>query len=539
MSCIIIILCSLTFFAFINGCSKPVSSMPLKITIPEEWKSSISIGDLIIDCNAFYNAPWEFGLFPVVRVYLPVENLTTKTLYLKINYRTESIIKGYGNSGMGVCYTLGPEQKRLIDAIVPIASATRPIRFLSRMYEPRYDFDESTTSQTAIFKIDPFIIKNPQSNVTNLKKVKNAFFEVNEINLSHTQSLGNLVNFQVKNLTNQDLTLGYNISVNDPENLETKSVLSRPRGFFIYQTETIPANGLKNISAPYDIPVVCPEPVLSFMIFKPNVDVTNSNKHDSRRRDVILAGYGSFNLNQASEQKICVIPVYPSTEERANLTMQKESKHFLFRYRPDSYAEKNIDKAINDREEAYQKLSEVLKMELPEIVTIDLYPDMEAKGLGSGTTWTPANTRNNKHICELYNEGYQIDPYHELAHIFSFHFPGFNSSKGGIVEAFAAYFETNNMSVGPTKQLLKERLNEGKLPSLIEVLQSENSGEELAILIDFLLNKDVEKFKKFYVLVTQSQKKASIEQTIRQVYEIETKELEKQWHEYINQDNNI
>ena len=178
-------------------------------------------------------------------------------------------------------------------------------------------------------------------------------------------------------------------------------------------------------------------------------------------------------------------------------------------------------------------------MELPEIVTIDLYPDMEAKALGSGTTWTPANTRNNKHICEVYNEGYQCDHYHELAHIFSFHFPGFNSSKDGIVETFAAYFETNNMPVGPTKQLLKEQLKEGKLLSMIEVLQSESSNEELAILIDFLLKKDVEKFKEFYVLVTKSQEKVSIEKAIRQIYEIESKELEQQWHEYINQDNAI
>ena len=370
-------------------------------------------------------------------------------------------------------------------------------------------------------------------------KLKILFLKSMKFNLSYTQDAGNLVNFKVKNLTDKDLTLGYNISVNDPENVETKSVLARPRGFFSNKIETIKANSIKNISLPYNIPVVGPEPFLSYMIFKPNVDVTNYDKHDSRHRDVILAGYGSFDLNEASKQNLCVIPEYPTIEERARLTVQKQTEHFLFRYRPDSYAEQNIDKAINDREAAYQKLSEVLHMELPEIVTIDLYPDMEAKALGSGTTWTPANTRNNKHICEVYNEGYQCDHYHELAHIFSFHFPGFNSSKDGIVETFAAYFETNNMPVGPTKQLLKEQLKEGKLLSMIEVLQSESSNEELAILIDFLLKKDVEKFKEFYVLVTKSQEKVSIEKAIRQIYEIESKELEQQWHEYINQDNAI
>ena len=90
------------------------------------------------------------------------------------------------------------------------------------------------------------------------------------------------------------------------------------------------------------------------------------------------------------------------------------------------------------------------------------------------------------------------------------------------------------MKVEPTKQFVRKQLKEGKLASLIEVLQSETSEQELVILIDFLLNKDVEKFKNFYMLVTRSQKKADIEKAVRQVYEIEPKELEIQWHEYIN-----
>ena len=115
-------------------------------------------------------------------------------------------------------------------------------------------------------------------------KLKILFLKSMKFNLSYTQDAGNLVNFKVKNLTDKDLTLGYNISVNDPENVETKSVLARPRGFFSNKIETIKANSIKNISLPYNIPVVGPEPFLSYMIFKPNVDVTNYDKHDSRHR---------------------------------------------------------------------------------------------------------------------------------------------------------------------------------------------------------------------------------------------------------------
>ena len=78
------------------------------LTIPEAWKKSISFGELTINCNAFYGVPWFLGLYPVVRLNLPVENLTTDKLYLKINYTTKSKVEGYGNSGMGSYYMLEP-----------------------------------------------------------------------------------------------------------------------------------------------------------------------------------------------------------------------------------------------------------------------------------------------------------------------------------------------------------------------------------------------------------------------------------------------
>jgi hypothetical protein len=253
---------------------------------------------------------------------------------------------------------------------------------------------------------------------------------------------------------------------------------------------------------------------------------------------MMLVGYGSLDLTRAAERRQCVIPAHLPVQERAKLIAQKESEHFLLRYRPDSYAERNIEKIIEEREEAYAKLSSVLQMELPVIITIDLYPDMEAKGLGSGTTWTPANTRSNKHICEVYNEQYQCDPFHELAHIFSYHFPNYSSNQGGIVEAFAAYFEPDNMQIGPTTKTLERQLSEGKLPPLMVILQSESSSRESVILIDFLLKKDVEKFKQFYVLITESQK-ADIEKAVRQIYGMDMKSLEKQWHEFINRYDSI
>ncbi len=533
----LIVISNIAIIPFIQGCSKPVSSISQKLSIPAEWNSSLEVGDLIIDRNVFYGVPWHLGLFPVVRTYLPVENLTLKTLYFYVNYRTESKIEGYRNSGMGVCYTLEPNEKRLIDTIVPIASTVRPIRFKLSMSKPFFNMDEEYSAQNILI-IDPFKINKVLPINLELQKVENNYFNVQNVQLSHNDEQGNVINFQVQNLTNKDRKFACYIAINDAEESDKKGSVFAG-GYFTKSIETIQAGINKKITIPYDIPPVGTKPALVYSAFMPNFPENFSDDHDKHRWDFTLAGFGSFDLAKASEQNSCVIPDFLSVEERAKLTIHKESKHFLFRYRPDSYAEKNIDKAINDREAAYQKLSEVLHMELPEIVTIDLYPDMESKGLGSGTTWTPANTRNNKHICEVYNEGYQCDSFHELAHIFSYHFPDSSSAKGGIVESFAIYFETNNMPIVPTKRLLKEQLQKGKLPSLVKVLQSKTNSRELVVLIDFLLNKDVEQFKKLYVLATKSQKKSDLENAIRQIYKIEPQTLDKQWQEYINHDQSI
>ncbi len=535
----IIILSSAIGLVLVVGCTRPQMSQTYEVTIPEEWEPSVSVGELTVDSNAFYGVPWNFGLYPVVRLSLPVENLTTDTLYLKVNYRTESKMEGFGNSGMGVTYTLAPREKHMIDTIVPIASVTRPIRFILRMSEPYHSLETPSTARTRAVTIDPFKVFEVTEQDIELKSVESEDFEIKEVRLAHSKERGNLITFKVQNKTNKDLMLGTYMAVNDPVNIETKGVLARTRGFFSESIESIPAKAVTSISIPYKIPPVGPNPVLVFTLFKPHNDNIKLEELDSRRRDVGLVGYGSFNLNRAAERGECVIPIHPPVEERAKLTVQTKSEHFLFRYRPGSYAEQNIDRAISEREAAYQKLSRMLQMELPKTVTIDLYPDMEAKALGSGTTWTPCNTRSNKHICEVYGEEFQCDSYHELAHIFSYHFPDYSSNQGGIVEAFAAYFEPYNMPVDDTKKILRQKLREGKLSSLGEILLSESSSEELVGLIDFLLTKDVEKFKKFYVCVTNAKHLADLEKASQQIYDINLKSLEKQWHEFLDEPNDI
>jgi hypothetical protein len=406
------------------------------------------------------------------------------------------------------------------------------------MGRPHHNLQSRPSAGTRIVVIDPFTISAATSGNIEQYNVDNQYFVLKDVQPAHSKEKGNFIVFKVQNTTDRDVTLRAYVAVNDPENMETKRGLARQRGFFSDTIEKIPAGDITSITIRYNIPPVGPNPALVFTLFKPHKENVKPNERDNRNWDMTLVGYGSIDLNRAAERGRCVLPVHASVEERARLTVEKKSEHFLFRYRPDSYAEQNIEKIVAEREKAYAELSSTLKMELPVIVTIDLYPDMEAKALGSGTTWTPANTRNNRHICEVYDEQYQCDPFHELAHIFSYHFPNYVSNKGGIVEAFAAYFEQHNMPVGPTTQILKDKLNRGELRSLDKVLLSDSSGQELVILIDFMLQKDVEKFKQFYVLITKSQK-ADIEKACQQTYGMDVKELEKQWHEFINRRDDI
>jgi hypothetical protein len=530
---------SLLGFVMAAGCGAPQTRGPYQVNIPEEWQQDLSVGKLNMVDSAFYGVPWHLGLFPVVRLNLPVENLTAEPLYFKVNYRTESKKKGFGNSGMGVYYTLDPREKRVIDTIVPIGSATRPIRFILRMGQPHHDLDGPDSARKVVVTIDPFEVGKVSAGDIELTKVDSQDFAVEQVQLAYSTEQGNQVVFKVHNNTNEDLRLGVYVAVNDPSNIETKGVLARPRGFFWRSVETISAEDTGLITVPYNIPPVGPEPVLVFTLFEPHKDIATFGEHDRREWDVELVSYGSFNLLRAAGRGQCVIPEHPPAAERARLTAERESEHFLFRYRPGSYAEQNIEKIITEREQAYDHLSSVLQMELPDITTIDLYPDMEAKALGSGTTYTPCNTRTNKHVCEVYERSYQCDTYHELAHIFSYHFPNYRCNRGGLVETFAAYFEPHNMPIPETKQTLRRALHEGKLNPLGEVLHSGSSSEELVIAIDFLLRKDVDKFKKLYVRATCAEDMEDLEKAAREIYGTDLEGLDKGWRDYINQAKDI
>jgi len=512
-----------------------------KVTVPNEWKSYVAVGKLTVVGSPFYGVTTtRRSITSMVRINWSVRNLTTEPLELKVNYGSAMTTDRW-KTGFGVWYKLGPNEQRMIDNIYPVSSVAKPVRFRISMRNLRtangVEFD---TRYDGVWT-EAIPVYYPTNDSLVIRKQDNPNFVHESHKLRCSKDQGNVFAVKVTNKTGQKRPLATYVAVGDPNRFDIglTDSMGRDVGPVAESITYVSANQTTEIELAYRIPQGALKPLLAFALFEPSERWLAASKDDEIRRMIEPICWGWCDLSAASEEGFVELPVQIPVEERANLIAQTKTEHFLLRYRPGSYAERNIEKIVKERETAYEKLSSVLHLELPVMVTIDLYPDMEAKGLGSGTTWTAANTRSNKHICEVYNEQYQCDPYHELAHIFSYHFPNYDSNRGGIVEAFAAYFEPDNMRVDRVKQTLKGRLHKGNLSSLADVLSSQSSSEELVLLIDFLLKKDVEKFKQFFVHIARVEKKEDLEQAFRRIYGTDLKGLEKQWHEYINQDNEI
>jgi len=531
----------LVILIFAVGCTTVDTRRAYEVTVPDEWKPYLAVGKLIVVGSPFYGVTrTNRSITSMVRINWSVRNLTSEPLELKVNYGS-AIITGRWKTGFGVWYKLRPNEQRMIDNIYPISSAAKPVRFRISMRNLRPAEGTELDARYDGVWTEALPIYRPTNDSLVTRKKDSPHFVHESHELRYSKDQGNVFAVKMTNRTGQKRPLAVYVAVGDPNRFDIglTNSMGRNVGPVAESITDVLAGQTTEIQLAYTIPQGAPRPLLAFTLFEPGEQWIAADENDEIRRTIEPICWGWCDLSSATKEGLVKLPVQIPVKERANLIAQTKTEHFLLRYRPGSYAEQYIERIIKEREEAYTKLSSVLQMELPVMVTIDLYPDMESKGLGSGTTWTPCNTRTNKHICEVYSQTYQCDAYHELAHIFSYHFPDYSSNRGGIVEAFAAYFEPHNMQVDRVKETLQKRLREGKLSSLDKVLQSDSSGEELVMVIDFLLKKDVEKFKKFYVCVTSAKDINNLEKGIQEVYGTDFKGLEKQWREFINGSKNI
>ena len=518
-----------------------------EVTFAEDWKPYVSAGALKIIGTPFYGVRDNFfAAVPHVRIQWSLKNLTSKPIVVQVQYKSIQTKGRGGTPGHTVAYELAPKQERLIDEFISMASAKIPVIFYimaGGLLDSEYNLFLSSGHQ--IVTTEPVEISVLPANNLVVKDEENGNLRVKEVRLEYSQKEGNVLEVEIANQAKKPLPLVLYAAAGFPQ----KRVAGRENDALFNQiTTTVKSNSTSIIRLPYSVPQTEEDPFLVFTVFESAEEWFTVDDELGDKRGlpytpmalVLKPGYlnpicwGWFNLSEAAEKRqVKLLPFVP-VEERAKLTAQRQSEHFLFRYGPGSYAGKHIDTAIKEREESYKKLSTLLKMELPDIVTVDLYPDMEAKGLGSGTTWTPANTVTNKHIAEVYNDSYQCDRYHELSHLFAYQF-GHVPVSGGepFVEPFAAYFEDHNINHDDTRKRLRNKLNEDKLKSLSEILLLVHGCEENYVLIDFLLKKDLEKFKNLYNHVISAKDSSDLEKACREIYGTDLKKLEQEWHLYL------
>jgi hypothetical protein len=525
-----------TFTVVSDGVEKP---QEYEVTIPEEWKPYLSVGKLTVVGSPFYGVIQpRISMSPLVRINWSLKNLTSETVNLKVNYGSV-VTTGVWKTGFGVTYTLKPNEERGIDNIFPVVSAKKPVKFRLHMVKMQVSTGPELIANYNAIMTEPLPIS--QFVASDFVAKQEPHFVIDSAKLMCSPEQGNMFVVEVTNRTSHELPLAVYVAVGDPNYLDigVTGRAGRDRSPLGKSIRKIPANNTVDIEVPYSIPGVGPSPLLVFTLFEPSQQWLAGGESDPTSHRIQPFCWGWYDLCRAARSGKVKLPVYVPLEERVKLTAQTRSEHFLFRYRPGSYAEQNIDRISQEREEAYDRLSTLLKMELPQVVTIDLYRDMEAKALDTGTTYTPANTRSNRHIAEVCSRECQCDPYHELAHIFSYHFPNYSSKPRGLVEAFAVYFGPGNMEVDDAKESLKRRMIQGKLKSLGEILLLDIVCEENVVLIDFLLRKDVEKFKKFYVCVGGVKQHEDLEKACQGIYETDLKALERLWHEFISQSTDI
>jgi hypothetical protein len=538
-----------------TGNSQPSASQPTtqpaqvhyNVKLPQGWEKFISMGDLTLS-QPFYGAGTyvddKFPTAAVVRVRGSIRNLTNWPLSVTLNYGSRLADNSCG-TGMSVKYVLKANEDRPIDQLVRFTSVSVPTRFKLRLEELQQEHDGIDLKAAELSGHDtdyglatqPLAISPLQRQSQQAKDASGAPFELKSLKLEQSSERGNVAVAELVNRTDTEIRVGVLLGAGDPTNTDlgihhNPTTIKRPK---LSQTPvTLKPQASQSVTCPYTISPGGSNQVLVYSIVLYGDGFAEAD--DLAQRGLVQTYYwGWLDLVAAEKQGLAKLPVELPLDQRVNLTQTKSTEHFIFRYTSDSYAANHIDKLAQDREAVYAWLSKLFRMELPTKVTIDLYPDMEAKGVGSKTDGTPGNTVNNKQIAEVCDETQTVDKYHELTHIFSYYFPNRTGSEPfGLLEGLAAAMEDKNYNPAMASSDLQPKLQQGNLLSLDKVLLSEETSGEEFTAIDYLLKRDVEKFKKLYVRIDKKMSPEKLAEVVQEIYGTSLADLETGWHEFIN-----
>lgn len=220
---------------------------------------------------------------------------------------------------------------------------------------------------------------------------------------------------------------------------------------------------------------------------------------------------------------------------KTKLWEKLETQHFIFYSKPLSFAFQNIERLADEREQAFEELNKIFRVELLEQIRWFFFPsrDEGIKLLGSlnpGQAIPAALT-----IFTIYNEKEDSTPGHELVHILSFYWQnGFTSSYKFLSEGLARYLDKSRRDNHLEAKTLKD---EGKLIPFAQIISPVDfkaqdsfiTYRQSASFVGFLIeNYGWQKFEKLWLI------KNNLEDNLQEIYQKTLKEIEAEWKGFID-----
>ena len=271
-----------------------------KVTLPEQWKPYVSAEELTVVGAPFYGVRSKgFAVEPHVRIRWSWKNLTSQPVVVRVQYKSQRTLPIGGHPGRSHVYRLAPNEYRKIDDIQPVATATELTKFYVLAEGLSYNGQKVDTPRGHQLVTTGSLLpgKLPASKAGSNRR-KTAQFVVKQSRLRYSSSQGNLLELDVSNRTDAELSpLVVYAATGDPG-------ISGDAHFF-ETTQRIAAHGQSVLRLPYSVPTSGSNPLLVFTVFEPPKGSLPVDYND-----YTLLYWGWIDLKQAAEQGLAKVPAY-------------------------------------------------------------------------------------------------------------------------------------------------------------------------------------------------------------------------------------
>jgi len=219
----------------------------------------------------------------------------------------------------------------------------------------------------------------------------------------------------------------------------------------------------------------------------------------------------------------------------------RESEHFRFYYREDSFADTHIDEIIQIEEEAFQHIIDSLEINYHDKTTIYIYDSPADAGWdhiqGFAYCW-------DKFILTIYSEagksiGVKGAACHEITHVMTWNSigkPGTNFLDEGTAVAMDGEWHAASDVITGLHQWTKKYLAEGTLPSISQLVNDWDSINGLisypvsGSFVTYLIERfGVANFKKLFIEAD----KTNFESEFFKIYHLDFNSIIKDWKLFV------